>query len=237
MIYCVYITTYHGNLMPSYYIGSSKVCKVESGYRGSVRSKKWRHIWESELTNNPSLFETKILSYHETRQDALSEELRIQLLNEVVKSHEWINESYARLNGYFGRDVSGSANPMYGKGNNVIKWCSDNREKVSKRNRKAAKTQWADKKSRENKIAGMMGKSKTLKTLSKEEFSELQSKKALQWKEKHAIRLEYKGIVYLGWNELLEKTGVSKHLYKKYYLNGIDPEPRIGKDGPQPSTL
>lgn len=30
----------------------------------------------------------------------------------------------------------------------------------------------------------------------------------------------------------MEKTKVSKHLYNKYYLNGIDPEFRIGTDGP-----
>ena len=43
---------------------------------------------------------------------------------------------------------------------------------------------------------------------------------------------EYKGVIYYGWSELMDATGVTKHLYNKYYLNGIDPEPRIGKDGP-----
>lgn len=50
------------------------------------------------------------------------------------------------------------------------------------------------------------------------------------------LLLEYKGIEYYGWRELKEATGVTKDLYRKYYLNGIDPEPRIGKDGPAPST-
>lgn len=48
------------------------------------------------------------------------------------------------------------------------------------------------------------------------------------------LKLEYKGKVYLGWNELYELTKVSKFLYKKFYLNGFDPEDRIGKDGPLP---
>jgi len=39
-------------------------------------------------------------------------------------------------------------------------------------------------------------------------------------------------VLYYGWRELQDKTKVTKHLYKKYYLNGIDPEPRIGCDGP-----
>lgn len=51
-----------------------------------------------------------------------------------------------------------------------------------------------------------------------------------------AKRLEYKGKMYIGWNELLEQTGVSKHLYNKYYKQGIDPEPRIGRDGPLTQT-
>ena len=50
-----------------------------------------------------------------------------------------------------------------------------------------------------------------------------------------ALLLEYKGVNYYGWRELKEATGVSKDLYKKYYLNGVDPEPRIGKDGPASS--
>lgn len=51
-------------------------------------------------------------------------------------------------------------------------------------------------------------------------------------KEVTAKRLEYNGKEYLGWKELLEETGVSKHLYKKFYVNGIDPSFRVGKDGP-----
>jgi len=48
----------------------------------------------------------------------------------------------------------------------------------------------------------------------------------------NTLDIEYKGMVYYGYRELKEATGVSKHLYNKYYLKGIDPEPRIGKDGP-----
>lgn len=50
-------------------------------------------------------------------------------------------------------------------------------------------------------------------------------------KEKTAIMREYKGKEYQGWKELLEKTGVSKSLYNKFYIHGIDPEFRIGKNG------
>ena len=50
----------------------------------------------------------------------------------------------------------------------------------------------------------------------------------------NTIEIEYKGETYWGWKSLLESTGVSKRLYKGYYLNGIDPVGRIGKDGPPP---
>lgn len=51
----------------------------------------------------------------------------------------------------------------------------------------------------------------------------------------NTIDIEYKGVLYYGWRELQDKTKVTKHLYKKYYLNGLDPEPRIGSDGPNPN--
>lgn len=44
--------------------------------------------------------------------------------------------------------------------------------------------------------------------------------------------IEYKGVIYYGWRALQEGTGVTKSLYNKYYLNNIDPESRIGKNGP-----
>ena len=37
-------------------------------------------------------------------------------------------------------------------------------------------------------------------------------------KEANAYRIEYKGKIYLGWGDFTKATGVSKHNYKKYYL-------------------
>jgi hypothetical protein len=42
--------------------------------------------------------------------------------------------------------------------------------------------------------------------------------------------IEYKGIEYKGYADLLSNTGVTRHLYLKFYLNGIDPEPYIGNN-------
>ena len=114
-MFCTYVTEYFGDKMPSKYVGSSSVDAVENGYRGSVSSEKYKEIWKSEIKNNPQLFRTTIITIHHNREEALEEELKIQLLNDVVKSAEWINESLAQPNGFFGRDVSGENNPMFGK--------------------------------------------------------------------------------------------------------------------------
>ena len=48
----------------------------------------------------------------------------------------------------------------------------------------------------------------------------------------NVLAIEYYGKIYYGWRELKESTKVSKHLYRRYYIYGINSEPRIGKDGP-----
>lgn len=74
-----------------------------------------KKIFENELFNNPQLFTIEILSKHELRIDALKEELNLQIKNDVVKSDQYMNESFAKANGMFGRDVIGKNNPMFGK--------------------------------------------------------------------------------------------------------------------------
>jgi hypothetical protein len=45
-------------------------------------------------------------------------------------------------------------------------------------------------------------------------------------------KVEYNGKEYITWGDLYNETGISKHLYKKFYSKGIDPSFRVGKDGP-----
>lgn len=145
--YVVYLVTYSGNKLPKYYIGSTSMEKINKGYLGSVKSKRWKSIFEIEVKNNRELFKSEILSYHETRQDALAEELRVQKERNVVKSNEYMNESLANINGFFGMMITdehktmlskiakdnhekgkyhkltpmyGEDNPMYGKTNEVV---------------------------------------------------------------------------------------------------------------------
>ena len=57
-------------------------------------------------------------------------------------------------------------------------------------------------------------------------------KKSKEWKQavsnSHLQTLEYNGINYLGYDELYNNTGISRHLYLKYYKNGIDPVQFVG---------
>ena len=116
MKYVTYLVTYNGDKLPKYYIGSTSKEKANSGkYFGSICSNKYKEIFLNEKKYNIHLFEIKILSTHLNRKDAVSEELKLQIKYNVVNSNNYMNESLASVNGFFGRDVSGKNHPMYGK--------------------------------------------------------------------------------------------------------------------------
>lgn len=126
--FVTYLVTYSGDLLPKYYIGSTSEDQVLSGnYFGSISSIKWKKIFKEELKKNKHLFKIEILSIHDSRKLALESELEIQLEKNVVKSDEFMNESLAIVNGFFGRDTSGENHPLYGK-----KHSEETKEKISK---------------------------------------------------------------------------------------------------------
>lgn len=102
--YVVYCVSYTGtNLSAKYYIGYTTQEKAISGkYFGSISSKKWKDLYFTELANHPEVFHFKILSYHNSRDSALKEELRLQIEKDVVNSDEYFNESYSKVNGSWG---------------------------------------------------------------------------------------------------------------------------------------
>ena len=106
-IYCSYLTTYSGDKLPPFYIGSTSIININSGYHGSVKSKKYKEIWKTEIKNNPHLFKTKIITEHLCRIDATARELSFQISLKVVKSPMYINESLATINGFFGMSNKG----------------------------------------------------------------------------------------------------------------------------------
>jgi len=114
-MFCVYVTKYSGDCLPPFYIGSSSVARIQKGYHGTVKSKKFGAIWREELRMKPELFETTIISTFETRIEATSEELRLQQEHQVVTNPLFINESYATVNGFFTMEKSGPNNPMFGR--------------------------------------------------------------------------------------------------------------------------
>ena len=115
-MYCTYLTTYHGNLLPPYYIGSSSITKIQTGYRGSVSSAEFKEAWNNELLNNPSLFTVEIISTHETRKEALIAELEYQIINNVVNDKLYVRNgfTYGGTNIYFDPQVkAGRLIPNY----------------------------------------------------------------------------------------------------------------------------
>lgn len=113
-IYCVYLTIYRGIRLPPFYIGSSSVEKVQTGYHGSVCSNEYKSIWKSELRFNSNLFETKIISIHSNRKEATLKEHTLQKKVDAVKNPLYINKSFAVYDGFTDMDQSGKNNPMYG---------------------------------------------------------------------------------------------------------------------------
>ena len=127
-LYCVYLTIYSGDKMPSLYIGSSSIDRVKNGYRGSVSSKKYKSIWIEQLKISPALFETKILKTFNNRKDATFHENQIQHELNAVEDENYINMWYASPNGFKGYDSSGENNPNYGK-----KHSKETKEKISRK--------------------------------------------------------------------------------------------------------
>jgi hypothetical protein len=93
IIYCTYLTVYSGNKLPPFYIGYSTVKNINKGYHGSVYSKKYKTIWQQELKSCPERFKTTILTFHETKQNAVEQELKFQRQLKVIKNPLYINQS------------------------------------------------------------------------------------------------------------------------------------------------
>lgn len=96
-IYVVYFTTYSGTLLPPFYIGSTSAGRIAKGYHGSVTSLKYGALWKSEIKCHPELFQTRIISEHESRSEALLEEQRLHLELDVVNHPLFINQAIAGL--------------------------------------------------------------------------------------------------------------------------------------------
>lgn len=115
MKYCTYLTCYKGNKLPPFYIGYTLIKNINKGYHGSVKSKKYKETWLSELKNNPHLFTSYIISKHKLKEDALKKEEFFHKQLNVVKSPLYINLSCANGKMFEYKSMAGENNPMYGK--------------------------------------------------------------------------------------------------------------------------
>lgn len=99
--FCVYLTVYRGNKLPPFYIGSSTVSRIlKQEYHGSVSSKRYKRVWNNEIRTHPELFVTYIICTFETKEEALSKELKIQERLKVHTNSMYINMSLARKRGF-----------------------------------------------------------------------------------------------------------------------------------------
>lgn len=113
--YCVYLTSYRGNKLPQFYIGSTLLSKIDKGYRGSIKSKAYKEIFAKEKAENPQLFTTKIIAKYHSRKYAQFKEAQLQKTLNVVKSEMYMNMSIAKNFGWFGMNTKKEQSPVYGK--------------------------------------------------------------------------------------------------------------------------
>ena len=100
-IYCVYLTCYSGNKLPPFYIGYCKTENIAKGYNGSVLSKKYKSIWDSERKLFPENFKTKILFQFLTKDEAIEKEQKLQLLVRAHKNPMYTNMSIGNKKFYY----------------------------------------------------------------------------------------------------------------------------------------
>jgi hypothetical protein len=229
-----YLPHVYNNTPPFYYIGSKY--NYKNNYYGSPSSnqKDWytedlsiREWWKKEIKNNKDRFKFEIISVLSetiTPEMLVEEEKKIQLEKNVRESVEYFNKSVA---------TSGWVSvPRTDKTKKVVSektkkyWDSEEgqlkKQRLIERNKTehsiSMKEKW------KNPTIEMLQNLEKWKNSKMTEQGKQKIKMAL------TKEIEYKEKIYFGWNDLLEKTGVTKHLYKKYYLNGYDPEVNIGNN-------
>jgi hypothetical protein len=162
-----------------------------------------------------NLFEIKILSFHNSREEALIEELKLHVEYDVVNSEDYMNESKAMVNGFFGRDVSGKNHPMWGKKHSL-----KTREKLSiARRKRITKEETRLKISNSN-------KGKKLSDDQKRRLSEINSGKKLSEETRKKISESKTGSI--PWNKGLMKDIILQidsedNIIKEWYnLNDLE---------------
>jgi hypothetical protein len=228
------------NTPPYYYIGSkfnyynnyygSPASNQKDWYTGNLTIAEW---WKAEIKKNVDNFKFEIIRefINVTPQELVEFEKEFHIKLDVRKSEYYFNKSIATT-GWVSAPrtektkqvISEKTKEYWNSPEGMLK-----KQRLSERNKKTKseemKNRWQSDVSFKEK-ASLAGKRKRTS-----EQKEVLSKAKLK-------NIEYKGQIYIGWKNLLKETGVSEFLYKKYYLNGYDPEVNIGiKHNPQKILL
>lgn len=222
---------------------------------GSIRSKKYKWVFEDEVKNNKHLFKVKIIKTFETRKDALNWEYKVQQHLNVVKSPLYYNMARANVNGMFGMDVKGKLNPNFGN-----RWSNETKQNLSKFQKEIQSENprvWATLYLLDNPISKhifvsdmesylsqgwvLNKREMGVKNISKNSAEKCISRNSIKCccllcnkevqahmlenhiKNSHTLKIEFKGLWFYTFKDLHSKTGISKNMYEKWYLNGIDP--------------
>jgi hypothetical protein len=235
IVYKVTYTPHIGTDRPKFYIGSKY--RYSGNYYGSVSSKRkfdftndltLREWWKKETKKNPHNFLFEILESHDniTPNELLDRELHYQMLLNC-KDDDYFNQCYARR-GWHSRKNTDETKNLKSKGTKAY-W--DSPEGIMKKQRLAERNSLT--KPVEMKLKWENHDFRTAVT-AKLQYpkSDTTRKKMSEARLRKSDPLEYKGNYYVGWEDLERSTGVTKHLYKKYYLNGYEPEVNIKNKHP-----
>lgn len=233
IIYKITYLPHLGTNYPKYYVGSK--FNYKEGYLGSVASKNkfeftenlsLKDWWKLKTKTEPYNFQLDILEQYDdiTPNLLVENELEVQIQHQISQE-DYFNQSYA-----CGKFVSTKKDDSFKKNHSKIlkEWYKtekgiEKRVNISKKNSEIKslemKNRWKTDLDFRNRNIERAKKPKTEETKLKMSVAQLQ-------------QLEYKGNIYFGYKDLENKTLVTKHLYKKYYLNGYDPEVNINNKHP-----
>lgn len=161
-MYCVYITFYKGNKLPPYYIGHTNIDKINKGYCGSVKSKKYKNVWNQELINSKHLFVVKILKHFENKNDALFYEEYLQRKYAVHKNPMYINMAITNKK-FVCTDHSYASKRMKKDNPNKNGMSEEHKRKISEANKGKKMNKEAIEKMRQTKIGKKQSKEHTEK--------------------------------------------------------------------------
>lgn len=91
--------------------------KHKAGYHGSILSKAYKEIYKQELLEYPELFDSCIISEHETREEATKAERLYQIQVDAARNPLFMNKSIAAPKGFFGLSLPKEEHPLYGSHN------------------------------------------------------------------------------------------------------------------------